>query len=370
MEGKGVLLHDYFDICGGGERLALILSHGLDLDLCFGFWTEESYDPSSADGLRTLDLGAFSRIPGWRTVKQMRAFRRRTRFLKDYDLAVYSGVGAPLAVNNHRHGANVFYCHSPPRFIYDQRDYYEQMLPGWQQAALTTLVEYVRPQYESAVAKMDHIVANSENVRRRIRHYLGRESEVVYPPVETERFRWLGQGDYYLSTARLDALKRVDTIIRAFKLLPAHRLVVASGGAELPRLRELARGTTNITITGWVSEPSLRDLVGNARATIYIPRDEDFGMSPVESMAAGKPVIGVASGGLLETVVDGSTGFLLPPDPHPEELCDAVDRMDAKTALAMRRPCEQRASLFSSTRFIERMDQVLDAAVKQHPLAA
>ena len=367
---NGVLLHDYFDICGGGERLALTLSRGLGLDLCFGFWTDESYDPVTARGLRTLDLGAFSRIPGWRTIKQMRAFRRRTRFLRDYATAIYSGVGAPLAVVNHPEGANLFYCHSPPRFIYDQREYYRSLLPKWQQGALTTLVEYVRPQYEAAVARMDRVIANSVNVQERVRTYLGKESEVVYPPVDTERFRWVESGDYYLSTARLDALKRVDTIIRAFKLLPAQRLVVTSGGGELERLRELARGTTNIEITGWVSEARLRELVGGARATIYIPRDEDFGMSPVESMAAGKPVIGVASGGLLETVVEGETGLLIDPDPHPEQLCDAVDRMDANTAADMRASCEARAAQFSEARFIDNMRAIVNSTRSDRSAAA
>ena len=358
---SGILLHDYFEICGGGERLALMLSKGLDLELCYGFWTEDSYEMSEAEGLTTRELNTFSRLSGWRTIKQMLAFRRRTRFLRDYELAIYSGVGAPLAVTNHQTGRNVFYCHTPPRFAYDQYDYYQSLLPNWQKPLLTSLSNYVKPLYENAVRSMDLIIANSRNVQSRIHEYLGMESQVIYPPVDTRRFSWIEQGDYFLSTARLDPLKRVDTVIKAFRLLPEQKLIITSGGSELERLKALAEGTTNIHITGWVSEAKLRELVGGARATIYIPRDEDFGMSPVESMAAGKPVIGVRSGGLLETVIPGRTGSLIAADPHPEELCDAVDELTAERALSMRQDCEARAQEFRESVFLQRMADAINS---------
>ena len=354
-----ILLHDFFEIRGGGERLSLTLCHGLGLDLCYGFWTQNSYPASERKNLHCVDLDTFSAIPGWRTARQMQAFKSRTGFLKDYDTVMYSGVAAPMAITNHPSGKNVFYCHTPPRFIYDQRMFYLEQLPGWQRPVLNMLAQSLRRPYENAVRKMDVIIANSHNVRQRIQRFLGLDSEVVYPPVDIEAFQWHAQGDYYLSTARLDRLKRVELLVRAFKQMPQKKLVVTSGGEALPRLQALAAGTQNIQFTGWVTNEQLRDLVGNAIATLYIPRDEDFGMSPVESMAAGKPVIGVRSGGLTETIVDEQTGLLLNPDPSVDEIVEAVERLSPKLASSMRYDCEKRATQFSNARFLSRMRRYL-----------
>ena len=239
--------------------------------------------------------------------------------------------------------------------MYDQRDYYSARIPFWQRPLLRWFIDYLKPLYEAAAAHMDIIIANSENVRARIRTYLGKDALVVYPPCDTESFIWRGQADYYLSTARLDPVKRVDLIIKAFVKMPDKKLIVTSGGNEYARLKKLAGQRENIVFTGLVTEEKLRELIGNAIATIYIPHSEDFGMSPVESMAAGKPVIAVREGGLMETVVHGETGMLLSPEVTKEALIDAVSALTAKRALQMRRACEERAQLFSKDLFIDKM---------------
>jgi glycosyltransferase involved in cell wall biosynthesis len=206
---------------------------------------------------------------------------------------------------------------------------------------------------------MDVVLANSENVRRRLARDVGVDARVVYPPVDVAGYRWLGDEGYFLSTGRLEPLKRVDRLIAAFSGMPDQRLVVTSGGSELPRLKALAAGAPNIHFTGWLDPAELARWMGEARATLYIPVDEDFGMSPVESMAAGKPVIGVAEGGLLETVVDGETGVLLDPACEVDEVREAVRGMTAARASEMRGAAEARAQDFSEPRFLEAMQAVL-----------
>ncbi|MBN8966618.1 MAG: glycosyltransferase, partial [Rhizobiales bacterium] len=199
----------------------------------------------------------------------------------------------------------------------------------------------------------------------RIARYLGRDSIVVFPPVDIDRFGWQGQDGYYLSTARLSPLKRVDRIVDAFLKLPDKNLVVVSGGQDLDELKRRAAGAPNITFRGWVSDAELRTLVGKAIATIYLPRDEDFGMSPVESMAAGKPVIGVAEGGLLETVIPHQTGILLAPNFSEADLVAAVDAMTREKALSLREACEIRARDFSRDRFVAGMHSVISGALQE-----
>jgi glycosyltransferase involved in cell wall biosynthesis len=119
-------------------------------------------------------------------------------------------------------------------------------------------------------------------------------------------------------------------IVEAFKNMPHRQLVVASGGSELCSLEKLANGAPNIFFTDWVSEQELRRLVGHCKATIYIPRDEDFGRSPVQSLMAGKPVLGVREGGVLETVSHDETGILLDREPTPRDIIDGIALIDQK----------------------------------------
>ncbi|MCP4697576.1 MAG: glycosyltransferase family 4 protein [Gammaproteobacteria bacterium] len=351
-----IVLHDYYESAEGGGRLSSILANGIDADLGYGFARDNHpFIQGAKHNPREHDLRTYSRLPVWRQLKLALAFQKRTAFLKNYQTVLYSGFYTPLAIVNHQQGQNLLYCHTPPRFIYDQRDFYLSLTPFFARPLLLAFIRYLQPRYEAAVERMDILIANSQNVRRRIRQYLRKDAAVVYPPCDTDRFLWQGQGDYYLSLGRLDPLKRVDLIVRAFLKMPDKRLIVASGGPEFTRLKKLAQDARNIRFTSWVDEQSLNGLIGNAIAAVYLPKDEDFGMSPLESMAAGKPVIGVAEGGLLESIVPDETGILLPPDFTPETIIAAVEKLNPARSLEMRKSCELRAHAFRIEVFLEQM---------------
>ena len=356
---RSIILHDYFESAEGGGRLCLVLACEFLTDLGYGFKVQNHpYFKSSQFAGKEYDLRSYTRLPIWRQYKLARAFQKKTLFLKEYDTVIYSGFYSPLAIRNHGHRQNIYYCHTPPRFIYDQRDFYLSLIPFWQRPILLGLIRYLRPFYEDAVSRMDTIITNSENVQLRIQKYLGIDSQIIHPPCETEKFNWLGQEDYYLSTARLDPLKRVDIVVKAFLDMPEKKLKVISGGPDMPKIKKLAQKAENIQVLGWVDERMLVELVGRCVATIYIPRDEDFGMAPIESMAAGKPVIGVAEGGLLETVVDGETGILIKAAPSPEDVMQAVQEITAKRAKDMREACERQAKLFDKDVFVNKIQEV------------
>ena len=337
---------------GGGERLVLTMAQALGADLAYAYREASTYeDDAFPAGTLDLRLPPALRRPRLRTLAMPFWFSRARAAAARYDTRVFSGVAAPFAAPRKGSGRNIFYCHTPPRFLFDMRDHFERRA-GWSLPAQRAALGWFERNYRRAVERMDLILTNSRTTQERIRRYLGRDSVVVHPPCDTGRFVWQGQGDFYLSTARLTGLKRVDVIVDAFLRMPDRRLVVASGGEDLERLKARAAGAPNIEFLGWVDEARLVDLIGNAIATIYVPREEDFGMSPVESMSAGKPVIGVAEGGLLETVVDGRTGTLLPRDFDAAALAEAVSEMDASRALSMRAACEARASEFDVEHFV------------------
>lgn len=358
-----VIFHDYFSIRGGGERLVLELARALKADLTFGYTTDETYEPRMfPECSKSLQLPPFLRRRGFRPFALAWKFSFERNRAKGHRIRVYSGVAAPFAAPAKGSGVNIFYCHTPPRFLFDQRDFFLERLSPMARLVARPLLRIFEFAYRRAITRMDVIVTNSNTTKARIEKYLGLHSTVVYPPCDTSEFVWKGQDNYYLSTARLSALKRVDLVVRAFKLLPSRKLVVVSGGEDRADLMALAHGHDNIVFRDWVSDEEMQVLMGNAVATIYVPRDEDFGMSAVESMSAGKPVIGVAEGGLLETISHDETGILLPPDPSVENLIAAVEKMSPELAMSMRNACEQRAQNFSSTRFATQMQEIVRIA--------
>lgn len=352
------VVHDYLQVNGGAERLAITLARNLpDCRLAVSGIYPAFAASGNVDGVEREVLGA-----GWlpRIPRALRAFSRKDHaFLRAAECVIYSGIYAPLAATAQGGGRRVYYCHTPPRFAFDERDAYLRRVPAALRPMLRLAISTYRRAYLSAIRAMDVVMTNSLHVRERLLGQTGVEARVVYPPVDTHRFRFLGQQDYYLSVARLEPYKRVDRIVRAFLSMPDKRLVVASGGSQLEALRSLAGGASNIRFAGWIDDTVMARLVGDAIAVIYVPRDEDFGISAVEAMAAGKPVIGVDAGGLRESVIDGHTGAMLAPDPGPEAIAAAVRRMTAGLAARMRPACEERARGFSEAAFVSAFRELI-----------
>jgi len=357
MSIKTQIIHDLFQIKGGGERLVKTLCTGLPADLVTAHIGKQTFALDDMPG-EVLNLDALSGLHGIKTWSLAKAFSRfeSSRF---YDHTIYSGVTSPLAVHRQKTGRHVFYCHTPPRFVYDQRAAMADAMQPLKRWAFARLINWFQPQYERAVGHMDVLLTNSDYVRERIKQSLNLDAQVVYPPCDTSHFRWKSQGGYFLSLGRHDPLKRIDAVIQAFLMMPDKQLVIASGGSETQRLQQLAAGAPNIRFTGWLSETQLLDLLGDCLATIYVPKDEDFGMTPVESMSAGKPVIASDHGGLLETMLPGETGWLVSSEDLVNDIVNVVTGLDRTSASAMRGACEQRAKDFSTTQFLKKFKEFL-----------
>ena len=353
-----VILHDAFAFKGGGERLVNIVCRDLKADLVFGYRNNKTFNLDKLPN-KLVNLDSESNLAVWRTIKRFHAFRNKTKFLNDYKNVIYTGHNSPLAVSNHSKGKNIYYCLTPPRSIYDLKESHLASQTPLGRLRHELYNAFHKPLYENAIRKMDLILADSKNVQNRIQKFLGLESTVLYPPCDVDKFNWMGQEGYYLSTARLTSYKRVDIIIQAFIKLPQKRLIITSTGPDEKKLKQLAEGFANIQFTGDINDNELKNLIGNAIATIYIPKDEDFGISPVESMAAGKPVIGSGEGGLLETVIHGETGWLSSPNISVEELVQMLDAANPKLAHSMRFSCEKQATGFRTELFINKIKDSL-----------
>jgi len=220
--------------------------------------------------------------------------------LRPYDLIISSESGPAKGVIAPSRARHVCYCHTPMRYLWDlYAAYRNEYTPSWlKRTLMTPLAHYLRLWDFASAARVDQFVANSENVRQRIAKTYRREAEVVYPPVDVQSFYNRAAEDYFLIVSELVAYKQIDSAIRAFAET-GQRLVIAGGGPEYQRLRSLA--TQNIEFAGRVPDDQLRELYARCRALI-IPGEEDFGMTAVEALASGKPVIALGKGGVLESV--------------------------------------------------------------------
>lgn len=353
------IYYDFIEAVGGAEQVTIELANHLKEDIIVSGVNKSSLEllPSIDGGL--ISLGTLSSIPLWKTYKSIVTFER-VKSVGSSRVNLYSGSNALVAVKHSAANKNYYYCHTPPRFAYDLYDFYQNNLPAYQAFILKYFAKYVRRKYEPALASMDRIYSNSLNVQKRLKEYLGYDSEVVYPPIKTEGYKYSKQQGYYLSTARLENYKRVELIVEAFLKMPDKKLKISSGGSLLSKLRNLVRSAPNIEVLGWVSDESLKKLVSESIATIYIPIDEDFGMSPVESMAAGKPVLGVNEGGVAETVLHCETGWLCQARPCVEDVIEGIHYLGVERAEKMRKDCEERASYFEPEQFYSKMKSLFN----------
>ena len=220
---------------------------------------------------------------------------------------------------------HICYCLTPARFLWSYQSYAQREgLGRLADVILQPMLNYLRLWDRLAADRVDHFIAISHEVQRRIRKYYRRESTIIYPPVETGRFHPAdGYDDYFLIVSRLIPYKRIDLAVHAFNALGLPLKIVGEG-RDRNALQALAR--PNIEFLGWVSNEELQKLLSRARAFIF-PGLEDFGIAPVEAMAAGRPVIAYAGGGALDTVIPGMSGELFTAL-TPESLASVIRDFD------------------------------------------
>ena len=351
---KNIILHDTFLYKWGWERLILMMAKALDADLASGFFSKWSFDLRKEWFKWEMISLTDEVFKKWfRHFKLKFAFLFKTKFLKDYETVIFSWDSISAVRNCSKNMKKIYYCHTPPRYLYDLKEIYIKKVPFLLRPAFLFVSYIFRKMYERDISKMDLILTNSINTQKRIKKFLWIDSKILYPPVDLDEFKFISQKDYYLSFARLSDAKRVDKVVEAFKKLPDKKLVIIywENDPQREKIFDLAKDCKNIEFKTLPWNVGFTDYVGNCIATIYIPIDEDFWMSPVESMAAGKPVLWVNEGWLKETVIDKKTWVLIPEWAKIEDIIEAVEYLTSEKCLEMRKACEARARDFSLEEF-------------------
>ncbi len=312
-------------------------------------------------------------------------FRMKWRFLvgsralREYDRVIFSNeaISARVWVS----GKKIYYAHSISRHLFDQREQYIQKVNRWMRPFFGGALSVLRLWYLADLRAMDLILANSHTNADFLRQLAPQvRVEVLHPPVDLEEFypsdiatHEQPDGGYFLSYARLAHAKRIDLIIQAFLQIPDQKLLIIYGknDPQLEEFRMLAGqgiqsdgltrsvGASNIEFRTLDDNSELPAIVRRARAVVYVSKNEDFGMNTIESLASGVPVIAVAEGGFLETMIDGETGILLKPDFALPDLVQTVQSFSLERAISMRSECLRQAEKFSLKIFAEKLRDIL-----------
>lgn len=227
--------------------------------------------------------------------------------LNEYDVILSDASAFAKGIISSPKAKHICYCHTPTRYLWNDRHAYVNSLKHGEmfKRALMLVLNRLRSWDYQAAQRVDHFIANSQFVAERIEKYYGKSAEVIYPPVDIDKFEISNQiGDYYLMIARLRPYKKVDLVIKAFNRLRIPLKIIGTGEEE-KYLKSIARD--NIEFVGGVDDDVKAKYLSHCRALVH-PQEEDFGITAVEAMASGRPVIAYRGGGALETIVENQTG--------------------------------------------------------------
>jgi glycosyltransferase involved in cell wall biosynthesis len=360
-EGPRVaLVHDFLLDVRGAERVFLAMCEVWpDADLFTAVYDEEGTEGRFAH--RRVHTSYLQRLrPSARTFRALLPFYPsaiESFDLSSYDVVVSSSSAWAHAVICDESTVHVSYCHNPFRYAWNDRDRTLAERDPVSRAVLRHLLSRWRQWDWIAAQRVDRYLTNSRTTQGRIRAYFGRESKVVYPPVETSRFQPGEPGDYHLILSELMGHKRIDVAVEAFNRL-GRPLVIAGDGPDARRLRRLAGPT--VRFAGRVSDAEAARLLAGSQALV-VTAVEEFGIAAVEAQAAGRPVVSVRAGGALETVNEGVTGVLW--EGGADELARAVTSFDA-TAVSPA-ACLQNAARFDVSVFKRTLPREVEKAMAE-----
>jgi len=329
---KVALVQDWLVNYGGSERCVKAFNEIYpDAPIYTSVWNKKRVREFDGSEIRTSFIQSLPRATKnysfYLNLMPM-AFERFD--FSDYDVVLSSAHACAKGVITLPQTLHICYCHTPTRYVWDffhryvERPSYFGIFNALVKSLSPYLLTGLRVWDRSAADRVDYFIANSEFIAERIRKYYRRDAVVINPPADVSDYQIADQvDDYYLIVSRLVPYKRTDIAVEAFNRLN-RPLKIAGEGPEYKRLKQLAGNT--IEFLGNISETEKRDLMSKARAFIF-PPEEDFGITPVEAMAAGRPVIAYGRGGALETVVEGKTGVFFH-EQTADALIDAVGKLD------------------------------------------
>lgn len=281
--------------------------------------------------------------------------------LTAYDLIISSEAGPAKAIVPRPDALHICYCHSPMRYIWDLYPQYRANAGFATRAIMSVAAPLLRQWDVTSAARVDHFIANSNYVAKRIAKYYRREASVINPPVDLSRFQPIETPeDFYLCAGQITPYKKIEIAVEAFTRSGLPLVIAGSGVTD--GLRKMAG--PNISFVGPLDDVSMADYFARCRALVF-PGIEDFGIVPLEVMASGRPVIAHAAGGALETVRPGLSGLLFS-EQTPEGLMGAVREMEKRHREFSSDAIRRHAASFDRPQFKKRLSAFISEKLNQH----
>lgn len=356
------VIHDWLITAGGSEKvlrelLYLLRNHDTTLFTLMDFLSDEDREEFIFGKEAHTSFLQF--IPGIRKHYKyfFPLFPRAIRSLKtrEFDVIISSSHSVAKSVKKYPGQIHVSYCHTPMRYIWDMHQQYisdHGLNKRWKRWAAKPLMLYIRNWDFATSSDVDFFIANSQYIQKRIKNNYHRNSTVIYPPVNTDFFVPSNQKEsYYVTASRLVPYKRIDLIAQAFSEMPDKKLIIIGNGPKWNEIKSIS--APNIEMIKYNTNEVLRYYLQRAKAFVFAA-EEDFGITPVEAMACGTPVIAFGKGGVLETVVDKISGIFF----HQQSIksiVDAIYRFENLEYIFDPNKIRQQALKFNRQRFHKEM---------------
>ncbi len=309
------LIHDHLAQMGGAEKVLQVLVEMFPNAPIYTLLYDEENIKKNFQNVK-IEPSIIQKMPGGiRHYKWYMPFMpMAVEFfdLTGYDVVLSSTSSFAKGVITTPDTLHICYCHTPTRYVWSDTHQYinELKYNKWFKKAISLVLNYIRIWDRQAADRVDKFIANSKTVQKRIRKYYKTDSTIIHPNIEEEKFYISNEiKDYFLVGCRLVPYKRIDIVIQAFKKLGLD-LKIFGDGPDMERLKEIAAGAKNIQFLGRVSDQDRSQLFAECRAYIN-PQTEDFGLTIVEALASGRPVIAMGRGGATETVDAGKSGIFM-----------------------------------------------------------
>lgn len=359
------LVHDYLLRLGGAERVLKVFAEMFPDSPIYTLLYDEKHTGNVFPAARVVTSG-LQKLPSIIRKKYRYLLPLFPRYIEawdfsQFDLVISSSTAFAHGIITKPSTKHMCYMHSPVRYLWDWTHEYqkEHALSGLKKIATRRIFEKLRIWDLIAADRADLLIANSQHVSKRIKKYYRTDSKVIYPPVDTERFTpQKTHEDFFLIVSTLSPYKKVDLAVELFNKI-GKKLVIIGEGAHRPQLQKIAK--ENITFLGWQNDEVVKDYMQRCQALIF-PGEEDFGITPVEATACGKPVLAYAKGGVLESVIEGETGAFF-----EHQTVESMEK-GLGNLLNMKFDPEhmnKRAQLFSTSRFKSQIMEQIEAMIAE-----
>lgn len=365
---KIAIFHNFMDNIGGAEMVTLYLARELGADI---FTTNIDESQISKMGFKDVN----PRIKSLGKIPKMAPFRhqialwkfRKLNLEKQYDFYIISGDWAMSGAVNHH--PNMWYVHGPINELWSFKDYVRENILTWWKKPIFDIWVWINRKMSLEYSKsIDKWVCNSNNTKERIKKYYKSDAVVINPPVDISKHTPLPSQNFWLSVNRLSVPKRIEIQMKAFSKLPNEKLIiVGSYEKDTKQFEDYKKylesiKPDNVEIISWIDSEKLVSLYNTCKGFITTSKDEDFGMTVIEAMASGKPIIAPNEGGYKESIINGENGILID-DISEQKLIEAIRTINSNLNINLnfyRDICIQRSEIFDIKNFIQKIkDSIL-----------